>query len=276
MAQVNLPTYSQPPVVETVVGVQFDLLPKLTSAHLGAFWTDLGNDWPQVSDAPPLDPQFEKFDDSGSWSRVGVRLTLAQVAPTRVQIRNADGDRMIQIQNGRLHVNWLGQGGAAYPRYESVRRDFNETLTHFREFLARENLGELRTNQWEVTYVNQVPKNTVWKNPGDWQFFRPLQSILGINPSVQLESFGGEWHFEISPQRGRLHVKWQHGRQSDPKEQELIVLTLTARGSLPADTEAGAGLNEGLDLGHATIVRTFRELMTDEANSYWGLTHVND
>jgi uncharacterized protein (TIGR04255 family) len=256
--------------------VQFDPLPKLTNAHLGAFWTGLGANWLQVSDAPPLEPQFEKFGDSGSWSRVGVRLTLAQVAPTRVQIRNADGDRMIQIQNGRLHFNWLGQGCTAYPRYEAVRKDFDETLAQFKEFLAREGLGELRPNQWEVTYVNQFPKNTVWKSPDDWRFFRPLQSIQGLNQSVQLESFGGEWHFEISPQRGRLHVKWQHGCQSDPMEQELIVLTLTARGPLPATAEAKGTLGEGLDLGHATIVRTFRDLMTDEANSYWGLTHGND
>ena len=31
------------------------------------------------------------------------------------------------------------------------------------------------------------------------------------------------------------------------------------------------GLLDGLDFGRKTIVRTFRELMTPEANAYWGL-----
>ena len=37
-SEANCPDYEHPPVVETVIGVQFDSLPELRNAHLGAFW----------------------------------------------------------------------------------------------------------------------------------------------------------------------------------------------------------------------------------------------
>lgn len=61
-AQSALPEYGNPPVVETVVGVQFQSLSGFTNAHLGAFWQALGvQDWPTVQDVPPLPRQEERF-----------------------------------------------------------------------------------------------------------------------------------------------------------------------------------------------------------------------
>ena len=71
-----LPDYNDPPVVETVLGVQFDRLPGFKNAHLGAFWKTLNAaEWPVVQDAPPLAPQFERFDKSVRWAK-GVQLQL--------------------------------------------------------------------------------------------------------------------------------------------------------------------------------------------------------
>src|SRR5579871_1174368 len=102
---VALPNYSDPPVVETVLGVQFDAFPAMTNGHLGAFWKTLDQaEWPTVSDSPPLNSQFEKFADFDRWGR-GLQFQLSQVPVSRLQIRNQSGNRMIQIQNGRLHFN---------------------------------------------------------------------------------------------------------------------------------------------------------------------------
>src|SRR5262245_55135596 len=106
-----LPDYISPPVVETVLGVQFARLPGFTNAHLGAFWKSLdATEWPTVSDAPPLQPQFERFSEAAKWAR-GLQLQLTPIPAGRVQIKNRAGDRMIQVQNGRLHFNWLGDAG---------------------------------------------------------------------------------------------------------------------------------------------------------------------
>ncbi len=37
----------------------------------------------------------------------------------------------------------------------------------------------------------------------------------------------------------------------------------------------GRPVLEGLDLGRKTIVRSFKSLMSDKANKYWGLNHAS-
>lgn len=275
----SLPDYRRPPVIETVLGVQFDRLAGFKNGHLGSFWKSLGDcsggtaneDWPTVSDAPLLPTQFERFGEAGSWAK-GVHLRLTQDPSSRLQIKNAAGDRMIQLQNGRIHFNWLGEAGSQYPRYEDVREGFCWALDRFAGFLTHEKLGEFRPNQWELTYLNHIPKGTVWNTPADWAFFRPLGPVPTIDGLVQGESFDGEWHFVIPEQRGRLHVQWQHAK----KKEEIVVLTLTARGPPPESVADLPSIIAGLNLGRNTIVRSFRELMSDAANAYWGLKNAGD
>jgi uncharacterized protein (TIGR04255 family) len=272
------PDYLRPPVIETVLGAQFERLPGLKNAHLGAFWKALdSDDWPTVSDAPPLQPQFERFVKSARWAK-GLQIQLTQDPTSRLQIRNKAGERMIQVQNGRIHFNWLGDEGGEYPHYDEVRQGFAWVLKRFVEFLADEELGDFRPNHWEVTYVNHIPKGTVWDTPKDWCFFRPLASVPTIENLVQGEGFTGEWHFVIPEQRGRLHVQWQHATRPAPEQedQQVIRLTLTARGEVQQSTEPADAILAGLDLGRDVIVRSFVNLMTNEANAYWGIKHAND
>jgi uncharacterized protein (TIGR04255 family) len=266
--QPPLPDYDNPPVVEMVVGVQFERLRGFKTAHLGAFWKTLdGGEWPSVVDVPPLSRQFERFGEAGRW-RKGIELRLTQDPTFRVQIKNKQGDRMIQVQNGRFHLNWLGEGGGKYPKYEKVRAEFESYVRRFIAFVKAENVGEFRANQWEVTYLNHIPKGTVWNTPSDWSFFQPLDRTQSLPGLIQSEGFDGEWHYVIPPERGRLHVQWQHGIKSGAEEHEIIVLTFTARGPLAEDGDQSAIL-QGLDLGHEVIVRSFGSLMSDRANKFW-------
>jgi len=266
--------YARPPVVETILGVQFDPLQRFSNAHQGLFWECLGADWPELTDSAPLEPQFEQFTEESSWVPPGIAFRIAQTVPSRLQIKNQDENRLIQLQNGRLHLNWLGHGGADYPRFEQVLTEFERIVERFRDFVVGRNLGEFRPNQWEVTYLNHIPQGTVWRTPNDWGFFRPLAALQDLDTPVKFETFNGEWHFVIPDNQGRLHVQWQHGKTRDPAR-ELVVLTLTARGPLhfdPQDSQIDLRrLHTGLSVGHEAIVVSFRELMSDEANTYWGL-----
>lgn len=273
-----LPDYENPPVVETILGVQFDPLTGWRNAHLGAFWKMLSADeWPSVFDAPPLQPQFEQFTEQGRWATVGAQLKITQDPSARLQIKNRDGNRMIQVQNIRLHFNWLGQTGGRYPRYENVRAGFVWILQRFIEFVVQEKVGDFKPNQWEVTYLNHIPRGTVWNTPNDWGFFLPLGAVPTIEHLIQGESFEGGWHFVIPEQRGRLHVQWRHGRTTGPeKEQEIIVLDFTARGRV---AEAGTPVDailEGVDLGRETIVKSFEAFASKAANEHWGLKDAKD
>jgi len=267
MSSTNLPSFERPPVVETVLGVQFSEIPGFSNAHLGAFWRSLGDDWPRVEDAPPIEPAYERFSGESAWG-VQPKFTLTNNPATRVRIKNRADDTMVQLQNGRLHLNWLGQGGAEYPRYKAVRPEFDRISTLFRVFLLEQGLGEPQPNQWEITYVNHIPKGSIWAQPED--LIKVLVGLPGAwKPlsNVRFEGFGGAWHYEIEPQRGRLHVNASLVSLGSEEIKEAMRLTLTARG--PASDKSSLG--EGLDLGRKAIVTTFKEITSADAHSYWGL-----
>jgi uncharacterized protein (TIGR04255 family) len=269
MTDVPLPSFRRPPVVETTLGVQFHQLSSFTNAHLGAFWKSLGPGWPSVNDEPALPPQIEQFGDDQMYRLVGsLKLRLSDKPQMRVQIRNAQKNRMVQLQNGRLHYNWLGTD-EDYPRYRTIRPGFVNTLDRFRQFVTDEGLGELRPNQWEVTYVNHMPRGTVWQTASDWARVLNWRAMFtAAMPGVPLETIVDGWHYEIEPKRGRLHIDFHHGRAGDPTGPEVLVLTLTARGPV-REGEAGLGVDDGLNLGHNVIVRSFANITSDEAQRFW-------
>lgn len=268
-----LPDYERPPVVETVLGVQFEEIPHFGNAQLGAFWKTLDPaEWVSVTDAPPLEPQFEQFGEGmGPQPLLAFRWT--QDLRTRLQIKNEPGDRMIQIQNSRFHFNWLGKTAGYYPRYPAVRDGFEAVLKQFVTFVGKEKLRTFRPNQWELTYINNIPKGTVWNAPSDWGFFRPLRGVPTLPNLIEGETFTGQWHCAIPHQRGRLHMQWQHGLPpaASHDRQETIWLTFTARGPLGTADDPVKAVLEGLELGHVTIVQSFKALMSEEANAFWGL-----
>jgi uncharacterized protein (TIGR04255 family) len=175
---------------------------------------------------------------------------------------------MIQVQNGRLHYNWLASPTKEYPRYRKIRPEFDRVLEAFVDFLEKESLGTFKPNQWEVTYVNHFPKGTVWSDLSDsFQVFKT--SALPEPSGMALEGLSCQWHFLIPPRRGRLHVDIQHGRATSREQPEIIRMQLTARGSAGEQPD-GPSLTEGLDCGHESIVRGFFDLTSDQAHRFWG------
>jgi uncharacterized protein (TIGR04255 family) len=265
----SLPSFERPPVIETVLGVQFEPLSAFTNGHLGAFWKRLGRDWVHLSDAAAIEPQFEHFGVGQSWG--GIRLSLAPPG-VRLRLMNRAKDRMIQVQNGRLHYNWIGHG-KDYPRYRLIRPEFDKTFQAFEDFVSEEALGEVLPNQWEVTYVNRIPSGTLWSAPADWGT-RVIPGLLGSlqgTTDVSMERFGGQWHFEIQPYQGRLHVEISQ-RVSEPEDEpDVLILKLTARGPIARNEAKGLSLAGGLDLGRRVIVESFKSLTAKEAHEHWGI-----
>ena len=65
-------------------------------------------------------------------------------------------------------------------------------------------------------------------------------------------------------------------RKKLPTEtEEFIRLVFTARGPVSHGDNAIDSIVEGLNLGREVIVNSFRDLVADEANHYWGLNHGN-
>jgi uncharacterized protein (TIGR04255 family) len=275
LSEKPLPKFNKPPVVETVLGVQFDPLSEFSSALLGAFWRDLGAGWPKVNDAPLLSDQFEHFADGApAWAGNRLQLRISQNPNSRIRIWNSDDDRMLQVQQTRFHYNWLGHKKGGYPSYTKVIPEFEKYFAKFRSFLSEQSVKPPKLNQWEVTYVNHIPKGELWRSIGDWEQLFPSFDIPDIRlDGISLEDIRCAWHYEIEPNRGRLHVDVQSAKRESDEESEIIILKLTARGpivAVPDDvTTPDSMLGNGLDLGHEAIVRAFKELTGETAHQHW-------
>lgn len=248
----ELPSYQTPPVIETVLGVQFTPISSYSAAHAGRFWSEhLDRTWQMVKEAPRLEDQFELFrEDDDFAEQGGIRISPPQ--SPRVQIIRKDQERMIQIQNSRFIYNWR-KGGGAYPRYEALLPEMRECFSSFRRFCQESRLPDLVLNQWEITYVNHIPKHVLWTTPEDWPavfpvWVLPQQSV----PLSRIETAAADWRWVIGSNAGRLHVTLRHGRVRDTAQQ-VLVFQLTARGPIRGDMDFELGFN----VGHEAIVRTF-------------------
>jgi uncharacterized protein (TIGR04255 family) len=198
---------------------------------------------------------------------------MMQQSEMRLRILRKE-DRMVQVQNGSLYYNWLRQEGTTYPSYSGVKQEFDKLVSRFREFLERERLGKFTPNQWELTYIDHVPRGTLWNSPEEWpRIFRKWCVAPTEGPGMEMEGLDAEWHYEIKPRAGRLHLKVATGRIAQPSgTKEVLIINTTARGPVkPAETHA---LYEGLDRGHRELVAVFKMLTSDFAQNSWGLNNA--
>jgi uncharacterized protein (TIGR04255 family) len=272
MTNLGLPDYDSPPVVETILGVQFSPIGRLTTPLLGAFWSTIRDEWPNVSESAYLESKFEDSGSLQSWSQLRFQLREGH-PPARLQMRNENRDRMLQVQNSRLHVNWMGYEGAEYPRYPIVRELFENEWNRFTRFVADEGLGQPAPNQCEVTYINHIPFGTVWQTPADWTFMKLLGDASVLEDLAAFEAFQGQWRFSLPDDSGRLHILWKPGKRrsrEDPEQQEdILILEQTVRGPLSDAADVG-GILEALDMAREVIVKSFTQLMDAKANEFWG------
>jgi uncharacterized protein (TIGR04255 family) len=96
---------------------------------------------------------------------LGIQLQTLNVPPTpRFWFINESGSELIQVQRDRFIKNWRKIGsGDQYPRYEQLRTGFDQDFKQFEDFLKRNQLGAVRVNQCEVTYINHIVAGTGWE-----------------------------------------------------------------------------------------------------------------
>jgi hypothetical protein len=155
------------------------------------------------------------------------------------------------------------------PSYKDLIREFEEMFDKFRAFVAKEQLGDLSPNQWEVTYVDSFLQGEEWNSPEDWSRFLPgLFGQLFAYQGVRLEQRAAEWSFEIEPKLGRFHVAARMGRWHN-QPADTLLLNMTARG--PIGKQGVATLREGLDIGHEVSVNCFLKMVARETQAKWGV-----
>jgi uncharacterized protein (TIGR04255 family) len=263
----KFPILERPPIVETVLGVQFTPIAGFTAAHFGWYWKQkLDSSWTKAHDVPRLLDQFERFGDQQNWG-IPMPMIRASIEPERVQFVQDSGEKLIQIQSTRFIYNWKKHENA-YPSFDSIFPEFLGRLKCFEEFLVDARLDPTPYNQWELSYVNHIPKGSIWDSPSDFaqifpglfgQIKRPASDLI-------LDQVSNMARYEISPRRGRVTIHAQLASNLDGKE--VLLVTVTGRGPVMPGHDA-QNLALCFTSGHDATVQAFFDVASESAILYW-------
>ena len=273
----GMPKFTMPPVVETLLAVQFDPLIKMRITDYGLFWSRIRDSFPVVQEHPPVPSVIESTPAQPmvinplQW-RIGGEFPLPRVWYRSIPSAAArQGERGVQLQNDRFMQNWMRSepNSGQYPSYEANRTEFIRYFEIFTDFVNERELGMLMPNQCEITYVNRIPVegdlNTTFRS-----CFPSLTAKHSTEFLPRSDSVGFMASYPIAGDRGRLHILIQGPVRLDSGV-VVIDFRLTARGA-PSGT-TGDRIVNWLDLGRQWVVRGFHCLTSEEMHRKWGYKH---
>ncbi|MCL5046696.1 MAG: TIGR04255 family protein [Actinobacteria bacterium] len=266
-----MPSFKKPPVMEVVCGVQFKELSRLSAAHLGRYWAQIIDDFPNVQDAPPLPVILDRSDEAPGDS-TKMEVEVSSLPPLRrVFFIDKSDTRVIQLQENRFHYNWRRQNESdVYPRYEPVFESFSKRWAEFERFTNNFNLGELKPIQYELTYINHFLEGELWVNTLD---LRDIMPTFCWRQQTSNDAFlpvpdGVGWvlRFPHKACQGHLHMALKQGKRTTDSKR-LFILDLTVRGK-PSSLGRDA-MKEWFDSAREWIVRGFTDITSGDAHKIW-------
>lgn len=265
----KLPEFSNPPVSEVAISVEFHPLEKFKVAHAGRFWAEVADLFPKSDTQLPLVSQPERFGPD-AWRHPTVQIEFADPAAMRHWFMAEDDHQLIQVQRDRFIFNWRKlTADTPYPRYDkTLRPRFLEEYERFVGFLKKSNVGTPEISQCEITYVNDLAAGSAWETFSDaLGLFSPWwhKGTDGFLPRPSHLNLNGA--FDMPNEAGRLHFAAERKfRQRD--NTEVVQFRLTSRGK-PASATIKDAI-DWIDGGREWIVRGFADLTSPTAHKMWG------
>jgi uncharacterized protein (TIGR04255 family) len=267
-----LPSFTNPPVTEVVIGARFEHPSNYALRPLARLADSFaGGGFSRVQEQPAYEAPAERFGQPLRTTGVSMELR-AGLPPVRYWFLNGIGDELLQLQPNWFACNWRKVApNAAYGRWEPRWEAFNRWLVEAEQHLADE---PLLFDQVEVTYINHIDSQGVWREhsdshrvfavtvnparPGDDFLPPPAQTLVDLTYEITQES-------DENP-IGRLHVTVKPGFKR-PGGEPIFVMNLTARGFPPSP--GLDGVRRFAEIGHEWIVRGFAELTSPEMHEAW-------
>lgn len=252
-----LPSYKNPPVNEVVCGVRFNTSDKLLIPHIGFLWEKFRADYPIIQHVPPI-----------ASAKGEIQIDMATGVPLpRVWFINKSDDQLVQFQFDRFYFNWRRRQ-SDYPRYDHVISNFESVLKKVTIFFSEFEFGELTPIEYELSYINHIPKGQGWNTMDDLPkiFLDYVWKKTKKRFLPKPEKVAWNKEFPLPEKKGNLNVSLKQAIRTEDKV-PLLVLELKTRG---IDESAGKeGIREWFDLAHEWIVRGFTDLTTPEIQKIW-------
>jgi uncharacterized protein (TIGR04255 family) len=269
----GLPDFERPPLDEVVLSIQFADLP-FKNYHAGILWLKLKDKYPKVEEQGPIAATFETYGVPQAAPEIPPLKFLSASVPLRYWFVSSDGTQLLQIQADRLVHNWRRKRPEDnYPRYEAVRDRFKAEIEEVAEFFRANEIGEIKCNQCEVSYINIID------NVGGEDPIRELGRIFTVwsenYSNAELKHIeqgsiscsyllGGE---DGKEPRGRLRVSVTPAmRAISPTP--VLRFDITVRGRPETDSMESA--LKWLDAARIDVVQAFTALTRKEMHVQWG------
>jgi uncharacterized protein (TIGR04255 family) len=262
----DLVSYSSPPVIEVVCGIQFEPLHRFMSVHYGEFRQLVKDEYPKIEERSPV---IDLFEDRKSPTLSDAVETLEAPPLRRVFYVDDSGNFLLQLQPSRFLANWRRMRAEdQYPRFSATYKRFLERWDTFWRFAKEHELGMPRANQYELTYINHI-LSIDEGFPAAIEYFMPLLSwsrARSLDFLPRPLSIAMRLRFPLPENGGSLHLKVDHGqRKHDGKE--ILVLEFTARGPAAQDW---SDMRRWFGMAHQQIVTGFTDLTSEAAHEHWG------
>jgi uncharacterized protein (TIGR04255 family) len=270
--QNTTPKFKNPPLVETLLGFQFEPLSAMKVVHFGLFWKQINiNDrFPNSEEQGQLLPQFESKEVTarplGLLFRQGVDLPRVLLLSDTSEA----GQNVIQLQNDRFLQNWRCKNLAnqGYPSFDSNEEVFQKDFYAFIDFAKEYDLGRIKLNQCEVTYVNRIALedglSLAEMCAKVVPFLATAHSVKAFPSAAEQITFVSS--FWIDAIRGRIHIQISPAVSTEENRQ-MLDFRLTARGA-PSSDEPESGL-DWLRHAHDYVNEGFAEMTSSEMHSKW-------
>ena len=234
----------------------------LDLAAIAASWVD---DFPIVQERASLPMMGPDPDDPE------VSLEVSDEAQTpRLWLQNEAGNRVVQLQQDRIVVNWQ-KGGSddTYPRFATIRKSLVEAWGRLNQTMNDLQRDVPPPSICEVLYVNHLGADQGWRSAEDTAaLIAPWGGTMSDEFLPENPHEGFLLHCHLPDGRGWLNIDaWTTDTRTDER---LMVLTLVSRGSASSPSLDGA--LDFMELAHEWIVRGFTSVTTMEAHKKWRRT----
>lgn len=262
----DLASFTNPPVVEVVFGVTFNLPERLKAAHVGLFFESVRDVFPDLQEVPPI---FAAPPSPLSF--------LSGIFPLpRTQLISESGSVLMQIQGDKFFFNWKSiSEHQQYPSYENILPEFMKYFSTFCAFINNATGKALKVTELELVYVNLVNRESAEASHMDETWLVDFRREKRADRFLPKPSdFRWNTTYPISDGFGTLDVSAYPANRIGSNE-PVIRLDVRARGATPRiregkDSFDQDGLKEWLDVAHKWIVRGFLDLTDPQAQQLWG------
>ncbi len=249
--------FRNPPINEVVVSTYFNpSLSGLRSEHIGLFWGEIKQDFPVVSQHPPVGTELD------------VRSKEAFPMP-RYWFISEDEINLIQVQKNAFMFNWRGRN-EEYPRFhKDIKPTFDKYYGRFGEFIKKETEMEYPTiDLCELAYINAVKQCEDWNGVMDTSNIIPSFSILNIgavypDPVV----LNCNYIYRISNNL-QINVRIRSAVMAQDENVPVLIFEIRASGRLGQVVKSGA--DEWFEQAHDAIINCFLDMTSqDIQNNLW-------